>query len=94
MITTEEKNEQPFTIEGVMHRALPCPFCGSQPKLGREYSGAGYSACYGVYSYHLECGKCEIEFGYESIREDKVTKEKEIEFASKFVDRWNVRHGK
>lgn len=75
----------------VLDKGLPCPFCGNKPIFGREYTGSGFNGTYGNYYYHLECNICELEFGFENIEESNVTEEKEIEIASKFIDKWNSR---
>lgn len=90
MNTASEKDQQPCTIADVMHRALPCPFCGNKAQYRQ-----GHEHCYiGGYdtTIYVECSYCPAEMSG-SFGKNGQKETTEIEAVNSLVDDWNLRHG-
>lgn len=78
MNLNKPQNQQ-LNIDGVMKRALPCPFCGGKPEAHHHVDSFDDNC------YYIQCTQCKLVFNnYWGTYE---TNNLESE-----VDKWNQRH--
>jgi phage terminase large subunit GpA-like protein len=87
-MSASNANQQELTVETIMHRALPCPFCGNKAnyRQGHEHSYIGGHDT----TVYIECSHCPAEMSG-SFGQNGQKIRTEIEAVSSLVDDWNSR---